>query len=231
MKRLGILTIFSVLFIVFVIVWNYSYQEGLEEAYIPLAGEPELPIIPSERAVFERQGFALDYLDMPVDEKHQRLLKDYYTNKAYPGAPPSIPHPVKEKMGLGGKVCLQCHQNGGYVDKFQAYAPVTPHPEMINCKQCHVEQNTSSSFKGSQFYKKSAPEVGINAAFEGGPPTIPHQLQMRENCLACHGGPAAVKELRVDHPDRVNCRQCHVPQASETKQYELFARTNPFVND
>ena len=85
MKRLGILTIFSVLFIVFVIVWNYSYQEGLEEAYIPLVGEPELPIIPSERAVFERQGFALDYLDMPVDEEHQRLIKDYYTNKAYPG--------------------------------------------------------------------------------------------------------------------------------------------------
>ena len=31
--------------------------------------------------------------------------------------------------------------------------PVTPHPEKINCKQCHVTQNTQSLFKGTNFPK------------------------------------------------------------------------------
>jgi cytochrome c-type protein NapB len=42
------------------------------------------------------------------------------------------------------------------------------------------------------------------------PPTIPHQIFMRENCLACHSGPAAREEIRTAHPDRVRCRQCHL---------------------
>ena len=44
--------------------------------------------------------------------------------------------------------------------------------------------------------------------------TIPHPLQLRENCLACHGGPAARAELRTTHPERVRCRQCHVPDVA-----------------
>jgi cytochrome c-type protein NapB len=43
----------------------------------------------------------------------------------------------------------------------------------------------------------------------GSPPPIPHALQMRENCRACHAGPGAVAELRTTHPERVTCRQCH----------------------
>ena len=46
---------------------------------------------------------------------------------------------------------------------------------------------------------------------EGSPPVIPHKLFMRENCLSCHAGPSAPKEIRMSHPERVNCRQCHVP--------------------
>lgn len=38
---------------------------------------------------------------------------------------------------------------------------------------------------------------------------------MRENCVSCHAGPSAPKEIRVTHPERVNCRQCHVPKMSE----------------
>ena len=231
MKRVGIISFFSLLFIVFVVIWNYSYQKGLEGAYIPISDVDEIPIIPSESAVFDRQNFALDYLDMPVDEEHERALKDYYQNKAFPGAPPSIPHPVKEKLGMGGKVCLQCHQNGGFVEKFNAYAPVTPHPEMINCKQCHVEQLRQDQFAASNFYRKPSPEVGINAALPGGPPVMPHALQMRENCLACHAGPGAVRELRVDHPDRINCRQCHVPRETETAEIGVFIRNSITADD
>ena len=122
---------------------------------------------------------------------------------------------------------MQCHQNGGFVAQFNAYAPVTPHPELINCKQCHVAVKTQSLFKETVFTKLKNPDVG-NQALMGSPPVILHALQMRENCLACHGGPAAPKEIRVTHPERVNCRQCHAVKpvlniewvriSSETKQ-------------
>jgi len=42
------------------------------------------------------------------------------------------------------------------------------------------------------------------------PPTIPHRVLMRENCVACHSGPAAREEIRTTHPERTRCRQCHV---------------------
>ena len=36
------------------------------------------------------------------------------------------------EKGIGGKTCLQCHQNGGYTAQFKAYAAVTPHPDYLN---------------------------------------------------------------------------------------------------
>ena len=47
------------------------------------------------------------------------------------------------------------------------------------------------------------------------PPTIPHKTFMRENCVACHAGPAAREEIRTSHPERRRCRQCHVPVATQ----------------
>ena len=38
----------------------------------------------------------------------------------------------------------------------------------------------------------------------------PHDLFFRGNCLACHSGPSAVAEIRTAHPERADCRQCHV---------------------
>ncbi|WP_298317421.1 cytochrome C [uncultured Aquimarina sp.] len=224
-KRLGIISLFTLLFIVFIVIWNYSYEKGLEEAYIPITNEAPTFEIPSEKGVFTRSGFALEYLDMPVDEEHQRSLETYYDNRAYPGAPPSIPHPlIKGERGMGGKACLQCHQNGGFTEKFNAYAPVTPHPEMINCRQCHVAKLTETLFAQTLFTKDQAPKVGINNALIGSPPIIPHPMQMRENCLACHAGPAAPKEIRVTHPERINCRQCHVPSDRMITDIEVFTR-------
>jgi len=231
MNRTVILSLLAILFVGFLINWIYSWEQGMEEAYIPITEEEHHHTILSEKAVFERSEHALDYLAMPVDEEHRRVLADYYDNRAYPGAPPSIPHPVSEKLGMGGNICLQCHQNGGFVEKFAAYAPVTPHPDMINCKQCHVEQRTQSTFRETEFYKNPAPPVGVNNALPGSPPTIPHQLQMRENCLSCHAGPGAVKELWIDHPERVNCRQCHVPKEAEMQHVEAFVRDNKQIRD
>ena len=216
-KRLVIISFFIIIFITFIIVWNFSYEKGLEEAYMPVIETPTGNFIPSESGVFRRSTAGIDYLNMPVDENHQRTLKDYYNNRAFLGAPPSIPHPVKEERSLGGNTCTQCHQNGGFVEKYNAYAPITPHPEMVNCRQCHVTKNTNDTFINFTFDKAQAPKEGEgeNNAMLGSPPTIPHQLQMRENCVSCHAGPSAPKEIRVTHPERVNCRQYHVPKMSE----------------
>jgi len=231
-KRLGIISFFVVIFITFIVVWNYSYQKGLEEAYMPIIETPTGNYIPSESGVFRRFNDAgLDYANMPVDENHQRTLDDYYENRAYPGAPPSIPHPVTKERSLGGNTCIQCHQNGGFVEKFNAYAPVTPHPEMVNCRQCHVTKNTNTTFKEFAFAKAKPPKVGegINNAMPGSPPMIPHQLQMRENCISCHAGPSAPKEIRVTHPERINCRQCHLPKTNTTiEQIDVSAFIRQF---
>ena len=88
----------------------------------------------------------------------------------------------------------------GFTEKLNAYAPVTPHPELVNCKQCHVEQNTNTFFKAGNYANVIALKVGVNNALLVSPPVIPHQIHMHENCLACHAGPSAAVEIRVSHP-------------------------------
>lgn len=224
MKRLGIISLFVLLFIGFIVVWNYSYYKGLEEAYIPLEDESSISVIPSETGVFKRSEHALDYENMPLDVAHQRSLDSYYDNRAFHGAPPSIPHPIDEKQNVGENSCLKCHENGGYVEKFKAYTPVTPHPELVSCKQCHVAQQNQTLFKAGDYAKMNAPKVGNNNALLTSPPVIPHQTQLRENCLACHAGPSAPKEIRVLHPERTNCRQCHVPSTNELTEITAYTR-------
>jgi cytochrome c-type protein NapB len=130
---------------------------------------------------------------------------------------------VDEREALG-KACLSCHGTGGWAPRFEAYAPVTPHPEMISCRQCHVPLNPGGegrvrgaeavrpgeAVRGSvSDWQTTKPPRLHGSAMPGSPPPIPHALQMRENCRACHAGPGAVAELRTTHPERVNCRQCH----------------------
>lgn len=146
-NRLVIISFIVIIFIAFIIVWNFSYQKGLEEAYMPIIETPTGNFIPSESGVFKQSDVTLDYSNMPVDENHQRKLKEYYSNRAFLGAPPSIPHPVAEERSFGGNTCIQCHQNGGFVEKYNAYAPITPHPEMTNCRQCHVTKNSLNEEK------------------------------------------------------------------------------------
>ena len=40
---------------------------------------------------------------------------------------------------------------------------------------------------------------------------------MRENCLACHTGPAVRQEIATTHPERSRCRQCHVEETSRSE--------------
>ena len=207
-KRRYLITIFILLMVSAIVILDLSMLQEQEEAVVESEVYTQVQALPSEAGVFKREEFALDYQNMPDDPQHQRSLKTYYKNRAYSGAPPTIPHVVLSEKTMGDKSCLQCHQNGGFVAQFNAYAPVTPHPELINCKQCHVPIKTQGLFKETVFTKLENPDVGGQVLL-GSPPVIPHSLQMRENCLACHGGSAAPKEIRVTHPERVNCRQCH----------------------
>ncbi|MGB0869226.1 MAG: cytochrome c3 family protein [Flavobacteriales bacterium] len=224
MKKLGTILLFVILFIGFITVWHFSYQSGFEEAVIKKVDDSSIRnTMPREKGVFRRAKHAIDYSQMPIDVTHQRVLENYYDNRAYHGAPPTIPHEISGERTHGGKRCLQCHENGGFVEKFQAYTPVTPHPELVNCRQCHVPEYTSKTFKPTNASTFTTPEVGVNNALLTSPPVIPHQIQLRENCLACHAGPSAPKEIRVSHPERVNCRQCHVPK-SVIQGNEIFNR-------
>jgi cytochrome c-type protein NapB len=222
MKRLFIISLFVIIIIAGLAVWNFSYEKSLEEAYVPMRSLEETSTIGSEAGVFKRSEFALEYSNMPLDKEHQRKLADYYDNKSFMGAPPSIPHEV-ENMTIGSGACLKCHENGGFVKKYQAYAPVTPHPEKISCTQCHVEVKSNGVFVSSSWQGYKGPGIG-NSALEGSPPVIPHHVQLRENCLSCHAGPSAVAEIRTTHPERVNCRQCHVVNEQKLERSMTFVR-------
>src|SRR5262249_32598426 len=100
------------------------------------------------------------------------------------------------------------------VPRFEAYTPVTPHPELTPCAGCHEQGKPPAS-------SAPVPPRLHRAALPGSPPPIPHSLEMRENCRACHAGPGAVDELRTSHPERVSCRQCHVLGAAAA---EAFSR-------
>ena len=137
-----------------------------------------------------------------------RTLEEYYSRRQYIGSPPFIPHAVTAKDDKG---CVTCHAQGGWAKEFKRFTPVTPHPEKASCRQCHVKPLSEELFVETNWQTVSPPLLG-RSYLPGGPPPVPHALQMRENCIACHVGPGAVTPIRVEHPMRGNCRQCHVPE-------------------
>jgi cytochrome c-type protein NapB len=133
--------------------------------------------------------------------------------RAYDGAPPTIPHDAAAGS------CVTCHDADGAAIDGVGVAPASPHGEaaagaMRRCRQCHVPAQGRSLLVASRFTGLAqGPWRGARAT-PGAPPTIPHTLQLRGECLTCHAGPGARAEIRTTHPERVRCRQCHVPDAS-----------------
>lgn len=132
--------------------------------------------------------------------------------RLYDGAPPVIPH-----QGFSSP-CTSCHNAEGMAVAGMGFSPPSPHEitaglsATSNCRQCHVERQTAEVFVESGF-------VGLAQNLRRGrrlsdvaPPVTPHPLFMRENCVACHSGPAAREEIRTPHPERERCVQCHVTQ-------------------
>jgi len=131
--------------------------------------------------------------------------------RLFDGAPPVIPH---DDFGTR---CSACHDARGAAVSGLGFAPASPHEgtDMAGatqrCRQCHVFALVDHVFVGSSFegLRQDLRRGGRLAA--NSPPTIPHLVLMRENCAACHSGPAARVEIVTSHPERVRCRQCHVP--------------------
>lgn len=82
---------------------------------------------------------------------------------------------------------------------------------MARCRQCHVFVTDDGLSVASEFVGLEQDMRAGARATPGAPPTIPHRILLRENCVACHAGPGAREEVRTTHPERWRCRQCHVP--------------------
>ncbi len=150
-----------------------------------------------------------DFGQFNIDPSYARDLQIYYRRRQYPGSPPFIPHPLDGLEFEKNGTCASCHNKGGFVKKWNAYAPVTPHPERVSCRQCHVPQLVRKQFRKHNWQAMNTYPIK-RAAISGGPPGIPHQLFGRGSCLSCHGGPSAIREIKTSHPERIYCRQCHV---------------------
>ena len=139
---------------------------------------------------------------------------DRAARRLFDGAPPVIPH---EPFGA---TCVSCHNTAGLSVPEVGFAPPSPHEmtsgmsAMSRCRQCHVFSESDTVFVENSF-------AGLRQDLRRGrrlnalsPPVIPHQILMRENCAACHTGPAAREEIRTTHPERIRCRQCHLEQVT-----------------
>ncbi len=160
------------------------------------------------------------YGENPRPGAKVRTLEQYYSRRAYPGAPPIIPHPVAND-GVIAYDCLSCHRDGGFVPEYNAYSPVTPHPDFENCRQCHVPQLVETMFVQTDWAVPEPPKRG-RQSIAGGPLQLPHSLHLRSDCKSCHVGPQAVVEIRSSHPERENCQQCHVPQEECPRFHSTF---------
>ncbi len=125
-------------------------------------------------------------------------------------APPSIPHTL-----VGRTECLLCHGPNGL-------KPVPAnHTGRANdmCTLCHRPSGgaspTVTSTAGRTPVSPQTPAATPTRARETeAPPSIPHTLVGRSECLLCHG-PGGLKPAPANHAGRTNdtCTACHKPLA------------------
>ena len=135
--------------------------------------------------------------------------------RAYDGAPPTVPHPVKQ---LGDLACVACHTDGVKV-RGRIARPMS-HEFFANCTQCHAAEKTSvpidpnlaHSVPVENSFEGLAPDVWGATAWAGAPPEMPHREFMRSECTSCHGG-LGYEGMQTTHPWRQSCQQCHTRDA------------------
>ena len=147
------------------------------------------------------------------DPEHARIeaaVSERASRRAFDGAPPVVPHPVRAH---GAAECLACHADGFVLGSRRA-SPV-PHASYASCTQCHVSAlapftllAASPAAEARSSWKGLASPTGGVVAYDGAPPAVPHPTLMRERCESCHG-PDGRAALQTPHPERRSCLQCH----------------------
>ena len=247
-RVIGIGVVSVLMFMLALVIGTLLTRKAREPEHPPtlLLDASEQPIV-FESGVYRLGAAALGVTPSGAGNTaaHARTMDKYRRIRAYPGAPPRVPHGLtEEEFRLGA--CNVCHLRGGYAARFGTYAPVTPHPEFGACLQCHAVSDTlvgtplpepgsgescqqchvspdavAPTFVAHDWVSAEWPGVGGRAMPES-PPVIPHTAQLRSNCLACHTGPGAVSEIRTGHPERVSCMQCHLFAAGDDFEGDPF---------
>lgn len=137
--------------------------------------------------------------------------------RAYDGAPPRVPHPVRQDAA---SECLACHDDGLRL-RGRLATPMS-HPTYPSCTQCHVVEEApmpggealppDPRAVANTFVGLASPVQGPRA-WDVAPPQVPHRTWMRERCDSCHGVNGR-DALRSTHPWRESCEQCHAASAT-----------------
>lgn len=159
-----------------------------------------------------------------TQETLDAALRRRQQRRAYDGAPPTIPHLVRQNSVAE---CLACHGEGLRLGYQQA--GLIPHDNLTSCTQCHVAESEQLSAddppdgegslpadprKVPNAFAGTFPKAQGDRAWPIAPPQIPHGTFMRENCMACHGDQGS-SPMRSTHTERQSCTQCHAPSAAQ----------------
>lgn len=150
-----------------------------------------------------------------TEDAREASLARRAQTRAFAGAPPVVPHQLQ---GTTLTDCVSCHESGKRSGR--QLARKMSHTILVACMQCHVEQANSEfgelpSLGASSFEGLRPKGIAGSRGYEGTPPPppfVPHQTLMRTNCNSCHGT-YGYEGFRTDHPERLNCVQCHAISA------------------
>jgi len=132
------------------------------------------------------------------------------TKWTWVGLDAAFEHPIKLVGKHSELTCNLCHAKSARLEYSCTQCHQKPHLfGSDRCQDCHTPEG----------FKESAQKV-LSAA-----PPVPHSLDARQNCLACHS-PGTLQPVPADHTGRPNetCMQCH--QMSEATTTEVsFAKS------
>ncbi len=175
----------------------------------------------------ERPDLYAEVKDAP--EKLAQTLAERAQNRAYAGAPPTVPHPVKQ---TGDLACAACHTDGLKVRG--RTAPAMSHEFLTNCTQCHVpgdspvplDPSITGTIPHENTFAGLDEPLGGDTAWYGAPPQTPHSTLMRSECTSCHGT-LGKEGMKSTHPWRQNCQQCHAPSATLNQEMPAVTLDQP----
>jgi len=134
--------------------------------------------------------------------------------------PPPIPHSLE-----GRQDCVVCHVTGGggapkypadHTGRTSAMCPACHQPAPAKPGVTVAPTTAAPTAQPTARPTTAAPAAQPTTRPTGGIPPIPHPLQNRDNCLACHqtgiGGAPKVPASHAGHTNET-CRGCHQPAA------------------